>query len=251
MMTTPTLNNRLHLIATATLLFGSLVMSIKSWAEGGLQPVSIGYIVRLDHEKLGNATLGRTETILTRNATGYSVHTKTKAQGLAAIIIGSNEQQYCEFIVEQDRAISNSYSGGRTDSNDYQVDFDWQQRKINFNSGDSLDMPQGYVVDSCNMPFAASLLYHDGVADDVMYVVDGRKKRIRGYKLKSTSTESLETSIGKKETLKIVLEREFIPQRTFTIWLSPEWAYVPLKMEEKRRSRTTTMTVDKIEGLES
>ena len=232
-------------------LFGAFATPSLSQAESDLQPVSIEYIVRLDHEKLGNATLGRTETILSKNDSGYEVLTKTKAQGLAAIIMGSNEQQSCDFSIKEGRAISNSYSGGREDSSDYKVDFDWQQRKISFNSGDSLDMPQGYVVDSCNMPFAASLLYqHEAheAHDEVMYVVDGRNKRIRGYKLKSTSSESLETSIGKQETLKIVLEREFNPQRTFTIWVAPKWAYVPLKMEEKRSSRTTTMIVDKIES---
>ena len=229
-------------------LFGAFAVPSLSLAESDLQPVSIEYIVRLDHEKLGNATLGRTETILTKNDSGYEVLTKTKAQGLAAIIMGSNEQQSCDFSIQKGRVISNSYSGGREDSSDYKVDFDWEQRKIIFNSGDSLDMPQGYVVDSCNMPFAASLLYQQGDNDEVLYVVDGRNKRIRGYKLKSTSSESLETSIGKQETLKIVLEREFNPQRTFTIWVAPKWAYVPLKMEEKRRSRTTTMIVDKIES---
>jgi len=238
---------KIRLILASLLLLNLHGISV-SHAQTELEPVSIEYIVRLDHEKLGNATLGRTETILTKQDIGYAVHTKTKAQGLAAIIIGSNEQQSCQFSVEQGRAVSNSYSGGRTDSSDYQVEFDWEQRKIGFNSGDSLDMPQGYVVDSCNMPFAASLFYQQGSSDEIMYVVDGRKKRIRGYKLKSTSSESLETSIGTQETMKIVLEREFNPQRTFTIWLAAEWAYVPLKMEEKRPSRTTTMIVDKIES---
>lgn len=239
---------RTRLIATILVLVGGSTLPLPSLAEIGLQPVSIEYIVRLDHEKLGNATLGRTETILTKGDSGYAVRTKTKAQGLAAIIIGSNEQQSCDFSIEDGRAISKNYSGGRTDSNDYHVDFDWEQRKISFNSGDALDMPQGHVVDSCNMPFAASLLFQQGTNSEVLYVVDGRNKRIRGYKLKSTSPESINTSIGEQDTLKIVLEREFNPQRTFTIWLAPQWAYVPLKMEEKRPSRTTTMIVDKIES---
>ena len=224
------------------------LLSPLALGKDNLVPVSIEYVVRLDHEKLGDATLGTTETTLTKTAAGYSVLTKTKAQGLAAIVIGSNEQQSCEFAVQDGKTVSLNYAGGRKDSNDYVLDFDWTSRKISFNSGDSLDMPPGYVIDSCNMPFAAALIHENGLNDEVLYVVDGRSKRIRGYKLKSSTTETIETSLGNKKTLKIVLEREFIPERTFTFWLAPEWGHVPLKMEEKRRSRTTTMTVSKIEG---
>ena len=212
-----------------------------------LRPISIEYIVSLDSDKLGSATLGRTETALSKTATGYSVFSKTKAQGLAAIIIGSNEQQTCEFSVQQGRAVSSNYAGGRSDSSDYRVTFDWPGRKISFNDGDTLDMPNGYVVDNCNMPFAAALLGENGLNGETMYVIDGRKKRIRGYKLASSSFENLETILGTTKTLKIVLSREIKPDRTFTFWLSPENGYVPLKMEEKRRSRTTTMMVNKID----
>lgn len=216
-------------------------------AAESLRPVSIEYIVSLDSDKLGSATLGKTETVLSKTTNGYSVFSKTKAQGLAAIIIGSNEQQTCEFLIQDGRAISSNYAGGRTDSSDYQVTFDWSGRKISFSDGDTLDMPNGYVVDNCNMPFAAALLAESGLNGETMYVVDGRKKRIRGYNLASTSPEKIETILGTTETLKIVLSREIKPERTFTFWLSPENGYVPLKMEEKRRSRTTTMLVNKIE----
>lgn len=217
-------------------------------AAESLQPVSIEYIVSLDSDKLGNATLGKTETVLSKTETGYAVASRTKAQGLAAIIIGSNEHQTCEFTVQNGRAVSSKYSGGRTKRKDYQVDFDWQNRKIVFSNGDTLDMPNGYVVDNCDMPFAVALIRENGLGDENMYVVDGRKKRIRGYKLESSSIENLDTVLGTIETLKIVFSRDIKPDRTFTFWLSPENDYVPMKMEEKRRSRTTTMTANRIDN---
>ena len=198
-------------------------------------------------DRLGNATLGRLETTLSRTEQGYAALNTTKAQGMAAIIMGSNFEESCEFSVEQGRAVSKQYSGGRKDSNDYQVEFDWDNRKVSFSDGESLDMPQGYVVDNCILPFAAALLRGEGLSDQILYVVDGKKKRIRGYRLKSTSEETLETKFGDVDTLKVVLEREFKPERTFTFWLSPGNNFMPLKMEEKRRSRTTTMLVDNIE----
>jgi len=56
----------------------------------------------------------------------------------------------------------------------------------------------------------------------------------------------LSTNVGDIETLKIVFERELLPERTITLWLSTENSYVPVKMEERRRKRTTTMLVDEI-----
>ncbi|NND00993.1 MAG: DUF3108 domain-containing protein [Gammaproteobacteria bacterium] len=213
-----------------------------------LKPISIAYTVSLVSEKYGNATLGRAETTLRKTKQGYSVISATKAQGMAAILMGSNIQESCDFMVDDGRAVSTTYAGGRSANNDYEVSFDWQERKINFSDGESLDMPQGYVVDNCNLPFATALLKGEGLSGETVYVVDGKKKRIRGYTLKSSDREILTTKFGDIDTLKIVLERELVPERTFTLWLSPENSYVPLKMEERRPSRATTMMVDQIDS---
>ena len=211
-----------------------------------LEPVEISYTLSMVSGSFGNATLGRIESTLTKTDTGYSVLSVTRAQGMAAIIMGSNEEQSCEFAIEDGRAVTQRYGGGRIGKQDYTVDFDWPERKVNFESGESIDMPQGYVVDNCSMPFAAAILKGQGLNQDSMYVVDGKKTRIRGYVLSSSSEEVLETVLGPKTTIKMVLAREFKPERTLTLWLSPDNQYVPLKMEEKRKSRTTTMLVNSL-----
>lgn len=216
--------------------------------DNTLKPITIGYTVNLRSEKLGNATLGKLESTLTKTDNGFSVLSITKAQGIAAILMGSNMQLSCQFSVEDGRAISSSYSGGRKDSEDYTASFDWKNRKISFQDGESLDMPQGYLIDDCNMPYAAALLKGEDLLDETLYVLDGKKKRLRAYKLKSTSKEMLETKIGNLETVKVVLEREFNPEKTFSLWLSPDNFYVPIKMEEKRKSRTTIFLANKIES---
>lgn len=215
-------------------------------AQQDINSVSIAYTVSFESEKYGNATLGKFQTEINKTDDGYTVLSALKGQGLAAILMGSNYQESCNFRVDQGRAISNSYSGGRQNLEDYEVNFDWDERKINFSDGESLDMPKGYVVDNCNMPFAAAILKGEGLAEQPLYIVDGKKKRIRGYNLKSRDQEVISTKIGEIGTVKIVLERELHPERTITLWLSPENAYVPLKMEERRRKRTTTMMVDQI-----
>jgi len=79
-----------------------------------------------------------------------------------------------------------------------------------------------------------------------MYIIDGKKRRLRAYNLLSSSNETVETPIGSKETLKIVLQREHRPDRLITLWLSLEDQYTPVKVEEKRKSRTTTMMVSEV-----
>ena len=213
-----------------------------------LEPVSIAYTVSLVSEKYGNATLGKAQTTLSKTTHGYSVFQATKAQGMAAILLGSNIQESCDFVIDEGRAVSTNYAGGSSNLNHYQANFDWQGRKIKFSDGESLDMPPGYVVNTCNFPFAAALLKHKGLSDETVYVVDGKKKRIRGYRLKSTSEEMLSTKFGAIDTLKVVLERELKPDRTFTFWLSLENSYVPLKMEDQSNKRTLTLMVDQIDS---
>lgn len=216
--------------------------------QATLQPINLSYTIKLVSSKYGNATLGKVETELSRSETGFQVASATKAQGIAAILMGSNRQEACDFSIEQGRAVSHTYSGGRKDLEDYQVRFDWQNRKIEFDDGASLDMPQGYVVDNCNLLFATALLGDVEQLSDSLYIVDGNKKRIRGYRMKSSNEELLETDFGEFSTRKIVFERELKPERTLTFWLAPDYSYVPLKMVERRNKRTTTFLVDKIEG---
>ena len=207
-----------------------------------ITPVELEYTVKLEGV-IADVTAGKIQTKLERNANGYSVSTLTKAQGLAATFLGTNIQENCDFKIEQARAVPTSYAGGTIKSENYKVSYDWQNRKINFSDDESLDMPQGYVIDNCAMPFALTILKGIAPGNEAIYVVDGKKRRIRGYKVQATEQETIKTAIGELQTTKMVLEREFRPERTFTFWLSNENEYLPVKMQEKRKSRTTTMMV--------
>lgn len=230
--------------ARALELSALLIMACGSFNSyaADLDPVMLEYTVKLEGI-IADVTAGKIQTSLTRNTDTYSVTTLTKAQGMAATFLGTNIQENCEFNIIEQRAVPNSYAGGTIKEQNYAVSYDWQNRKINFGDNESLDMPQGYVIDNCAMPFAFSILQGLKPGDETIYVVDGKKRRIRGYKVRSTEQEEIKTPIGKLQTTKMVLEREFNPERTFTFWLSNENQYLPVKMEEKRKSRTTTMLV--------
>lgn len=214
-----------------------------------LKPVSIEYKIRIS--KFGNATLGKVKSVLSTTDTGYSIKSVTQAQGMALLLMQSNRQESCEFEIVNGRAVARSYNGGTIKETEYSVDYDWGNRKVNLNENkgaqESLDMPQGYVVDNCIMWFATALLKGDISKDEGIYVVDGRSKRIRGYKLRSSEEEIINTNLGDKKTIKMVLERELRPNRTLTFWLSIEDQYLPVRIEESRKSRTTTFEISQLD----
>jgi hypothetical protein len=218
----------------------SALLLMSSWAHA-LEPSKIVYQLELDSERFGKATLGRIETQLSEDDGHFSVATQTKAEGMAAILVG-NLTESCDFDIVDGLANSQYYSGGRPDKVEYFVDFNWTDRKVIFNSLETLDMPQGYLVDNCNMPFAMALL-KDQEIKETIYIVDGNKTRIRGYQFQSKSREMLSTKLGSLDTVKIVLARELKPEKTLTLWLSKKHDFLPVQMQERREGRTTTMYI--------
>lgn len=217
-----------------------------------LSPVTISYTIKLESSKFGKATLGRVENSLMATDNGYAIKSTTKAQGMAAIVLGSNEQQSCEFDVLDGQTVSTKYNGGRIGKTDYEVDFDWSNRKAHFNdkkqseNNQTIDLPNGYIVDICSMSFAIALLKGNIPDSKSLHVVDGKNKRIRAYKLRSSDDETIETKLGEKKITKVVFERESRPERTLTFWLSHDDEYLPLRMQFSRKSRTTTFEVTKL-----
>ena len=216
--------------------------------ENPIEEVEVTLKIKLQSSTYGNATLGKLTNTFKKTETGYSVNSVTKAQGIAAIVIGSNEQQSCDFTFDHKTNIATpvSYSGGTIKKEKYRVNFNWEDRIFQFENGETLDMPDGYIMDVCSMPFAIALAQGKGLEEQTMYIIDGKKKRLRAYNLLSSSNETVETSLGTKETLKIVLQREHRPDRLITLWLSLDDQYTPVKVEEKRKSRTTTMLVSEV-----
>jgi len=206
-----------------------------------LEPSTIVYQVELDSDRLGKATLGRVETQLSENDGRFSVASHTKAEGLAAILLG-NLTETCDFNIVDGRAQSQTYSGGRPSKTEYFADFNWEERKIKFNGEETLDMQQGYLINNCKIPIDLAILKDNEITETV-YIVDGKKTRIRGYRLKSKSREMLNTKIGSLDTVKIVFERDLKSEKTLTLWLSKKHYFLPVKMQERREDRITTMFV--------
>ena len=224
------------------------IMPSKSFSQSDDIDVQITYKLSLRSTTYGNATLGKFTNTFKKTDAGYSVNAVTKAQGIAAIMIGSNEQQSCDFTFDQSalKATPVNYAGGTLKKEKYRVNFNWEDQIFQFGTDETLDMPDGYIIDNCSMPFALALAQGKGLADKTMYIIDGKKKRIRGYNLVSSDNEKIETPLGDMETVKVVLQRELRPDRQLTLWLSVNDQFMPVKVEEKRKSRTTTMLISEM-----
>ena len=250
-MPTPIKNKKNRLSFYSTLSFAFLLFmstNTQSQTVKELESLVVTYKLSIQSSSYGNATLGKFTNTLEKTDAGYTVTSVTKTQGLAAIIIGSNEQQSCDFSINDDGSSTpERYAGGTLKKDKYHVNFNWDEKTISFENGESLDMPEGYILDICSMPFALALNQGKGLDQQPLYIVDGKKKRVRGYTLLSSQEIEIETPLGNKETLELVLQRELRPDRTLTLWLSIDDGYTPVKVEEKREHRTTTMMISELE----
>lgn len=203
--------------------------------------------------KLGGAKLGTVVKQLSLEGDTYQSTSETRAEGLASILLGGDLLESCSFVFDDLKVVSHDYSSSKTGRGAYQNDthFDWENRTLSFGPEEeiTLDMPAGYIVDGCNMPFAATMSKGQISADEPFYIVDGISRRIRGYTVLGISNETINTAIGELRTVKIELQRLDNPDRTLTLWLAEDKQYVLVRTVEKRPSRTTVMEIDSIDGI--
>ena len=183
----------------------------------------------------------------------YQSTSETRAEGLAAIILGGDHFESCSFEFDGQKVIPRSYSSSKKGRGAFQnvTNFDWDNRKLSFGPEEeiTLDMPAGYIVDGCNMPFAATMSKGQISADEPFYIVDGISRRVRGYSVLGISSEAINTAVGELSTVKIELQRVDNSDRTLTLWLAEDKQYVLVRTVEKRPSRTTVMEIDSIDGV--
>ena len=205
---------------------------------------------KLNYAVIWNGSnLGQIETKINSEKNTVGITSITKAEGMASIWLGGDLIQTCEFETRDNMIFSQVFSSQKKGNNKYLnlVEYDWQSQKISFNDEPAFDMPRGYIVDNCNFHFAAAYTEIDKLKDNPIYVMDGKKKRIRGYVLESVNEERIKTPVGEYDTTKIVLRRELDENKTFTFWVSADQPFFPLKMMDSRKSGRRVMLIQSIE----
>ncbi len=197
--------------------------------------------------------LGEIHTSIKKNQQRFELNSVTRAEGAASLVMGGDLKQQCNFSVQDKQIITRSSLVEKLGRKSFisKVEIDWNSKFINYNNESVLAVPEGYLVDSCNFQFAAAFTDIDFLKQNTTYVLDGKQNRLKAYVFKSETLETLKTSIGEFETRKIVLERELNPEKSFIFWVTDEHPYFPLKMVEKRKSRSRIMTIKSYDPVSS
>jgi len=198
-----------------------------------------------------DSNLGEVYTKITQQGKEFNINSVTKAEGAASLLMGGDLLQNCKFSTADKKITLNSSVTEKIGSKPFKssVKLDHSNKKISFKGKEGnkvIDIPSGYMVDSCNLQFAAAYTAKETLKNQTIYVVGGKKNRIKGYIFKSESQEILKTPIGKLKSTKIVLEREFNPEKKFIFWVSEKYPHFPLKMMDQRRSGSRIMTIKSV-----
>lgn len=227
----------------SALILSSVIATPIGSANAGALPDELTVIYRVE---LGTSRLGRLVTTLRKSKNDYEVEAVTHAEGMAAILLGGTVRETCRFETNEGGIKPNKYlrikeGFGATTNH---TEFDWRQGTIKFADGSGEPIPKGYVVDNCSAPFAYMRDGRNGFDKQTLHIVG--HKRVRHYDLVGITPETLSIPLGDLKTLRVEHIRQGSDKR-FIVWLAPERDYLPVKIVEKRKSRTTSMIAEKVE----
>ncbi|MGA8259153.1 MAG: DUF3108 domain-containing protein [Arenicellales bacterium] len=202
------------------------------------------------------AEVGNLITEISRTGDIYHVESETRAEGLAAILLGGSLHEDCDFSVSDSMEIKprryRIEKEGR-DAYSHTADFLWDKMKVKYEDGSVLSIPRaGYVIDNCTVPFAfaaADRIALKGYPS--IHILGG--ERMRDYDDIKVSRETVRVPAGKFDTVRIDQQRVDSPDKTLTIWVAPTMQNIAVKIVERRRSRiatrVTTMALASSKGM--
>jgi len=234
----------LLLVATAGMLIAAAGV-----AQVLPESVKLTYNVKLYDTNLGNLVAR-----LSKGDDTYKVESETRAEGLAAILLGGTLREQCEFTLSDTLELKpRLYSIEKEGSDPYKhsAEYFWQDNEVRYDSGRSLHIPlEGYVIDNCTVPFAFAAAENIPLKEyPYLHILGG--KRLRHYENIEVSRETVEVSAGTFETIRIDQQRVDSPDKTLTVWVAPARQNLAVKIEERRQFRVTTMELTASEALDA
>ena len=210
--------------------------------------INIGTVELSYKVNILGTNLGEIQTTISKNNRNFEVNSIAKAEGVASLLLGGDVTQGCAFTTVDQHIISSTSNIEKLGRKAFKnvIEIDWDSRFINYNSESVLSIPSGYLIDFCNFHFAAAYTDIEFLKNNKMFVLDGKKSRIKTYIFKSITKEKIKTPVGEFEANKITFERELNPDKSITFWTTEEHPYFPLKMVETRKSRKRILTLKSI-----
>lgn len=213
-------------------------------SEGLPDELTVRYT--LTHGKL---KLGSVEKTLSRDGDNYTLVADTKANAVVQLFTDGDLHEETKFTLAKGELYPQQYSVVRDGKKGYEreVTFDWKRRVLNYADGRVESIPSGYVTDSGSILFAMMLDTARLTAGPTLSVVNG--KDIDTYRVEMAGKETLATPIGNLNTIKLIQHRVDKPNRQLSVWLAVDKGNLPVKIERRKKDKTSTLMIDSVSGL--
>lgn len=169
----------------------------------------------------------------------------TRARGLARLIRPGTATEEARFRVADDRLIPLRYSiddGTKKGEDDTSIDFDWSSgtaHSVYEQSAEKLELEPD-VHDRLTTDLKVMRSLRDGEPLEHFRIAE--KNAIRDYEFVYRGEETIEVPAGQFATRKYLRQR-IGSSRATLIWFAPALDYLPVRIEQLKRGKTSITTV--------
>ncbi len=194
-------------------------------------------------------SLGTTTKVLTRVGDAYRLVSETEPVGLGKMLTDSRWREEGQFKVVEREVRPLYYVQNRLGKKpkERRVTFDWGKGLLTFADGHQVKLPAG-AQDQGSFLFALMLQPPGGAGETQVHITNGDK--IRTYSYVVAGRETLNTPIGRLDTLRI--DRRMpgaAKDDTFSVWLATARHNVPVKVVKQENGKKSTLLIDSLNGI--
>ena len=182
----------------------------------------------------------------------YRFTSKMVIHGMLKLLQPNPILEHTDFIYEKNRIWPTEFRSQNTNDagkNDLHIVFNWDQGIATTTEGETVSVMeiQDNVLDRGSMRVAIMQDLSRNIEPGPYVLVDGSSLKTYHYTYEGETTQ--ETPLGAIATLEYTQQRDNSTRRT-SIWLAPELSYLPVRIEQKRSSKTyTSLFLKSVKGL--
>jgi len=216
----------------AIVLVALLQIAVPVTAAQPPQMVKIDYAVTS-----GSIQLGEGHDVLEHDGKKYSVVSKTRTVGVAALLYKINVRRESSGLLTASGLRPQRYEENNSRKPRRTADFDWSAGQVKLTDGENIQtVPlSANTFDPSSLPYAFAFTQSNQGSMNV-FVADGR--RVADYEYRIIGKETLKTPLGEMETLHFQKVREADDKRGLEFWLSVDRHFLPVKIRYVEKSGT-------------
>jgi hypothetical protein len=205
-----------------------------------LHPYTATYAVSYRGIDAGTITMQLTHD---SNSNRYTFETRANPSALARLVVGRNaiERTTVELTEDTIRPVEWHLEDGKNGtSGDGVLKFDWETNRVTGEYEDKpVDLPtQPGTQDRLSIQLAVTAALVQGREPSTIVMVNG--DRMREYNYKRGASTSLDTKLGKQDTV-IYESTRPNSDRVSRMWHSPTLQFLPVRAEQIRKGKVETV----------